>query len=125
WDDRERSTRNTNPVIRQRCDEKMKNSILVGVLFIAAVMWLNDEGLNEAGYQSAPSGAEFTSFSDDSSSSFDRSDSNRQVQGEGVVVRTLPDDNDGSRHQRFILELPSGQTILIAHNIDLAPRIPS
>ncbi|WP_272975496.1 DUF3465 domain-containing protein, partial [Alcanivorax jadensis] len=30
----------------------------------------------------------------------------------------------GSRHQKFILELASGQTILIAHNIDLAPRIP-
>jgi len=36
----------------------------------------------------------------------------------------LPDDNDGSRHQRFILQLNSGQTLLIAHNIDIAPRIP-
>ena len=36
----------------------------------------------------------------------------------------LPDDNDGSRHQRFILELGSGQHILVAHNIDLAPRAP-
>jgi hypothetical protein len=47
-----------------------------------------------------------------------------QVQGEGVVSKVLADDNDGSRHQRFILELPSGQTLLVAHNIDLAPRIP-
>ncbi|MFC6671078.1 DUF3465 domain-containing protein [Marinobacterium aestuariivivens] len=49
--------------------------------------------------------------------------SNLQVQGEGRVLRLLPDDRDGSRHQRFILELGSGQTLLIAHNIDLAPRI--
>ncbi len=35
----------------------------------------------------------------------------------------LPDDNDGSRHQRFIVRLDSGQTILIAHNIDITPRI--
>ncbi|MBL7004112.1 MAG: DUF3465 domain-containing protein [Gammaproteobacteria bacterium] len=28
-----------------------------------------------------------------------------------------------SRHQRFILRLANLQTILIAHNIDLAPRI--
>jgi hypothetical protein len=47
------------------------------------------------------------------------------VTGEGVVIRILPDDRDGDRHQRFILELSSGQTLLIAHNIDRAPRIPS
>jgi hypothetical protein len=41
------------------------------------------------------------------------------------VVRILSDDSDGGRHQRFILELDSGQTLLIAHNIDVAPRIPS
>ncbi len=47
------------------------------------------------------------------------------VSGKGVVVRILSDDDSGSRHQRFILELPSSQTILVAHNIDLAPRIES
>lgn len=46
-----------------------------------------------------------------------------QVQGEGTVIRVLPDDLNGSRHQRFILRLPSGQTLLMAHNIDIAPRI--
>lgn len=46
-----------------------------------------------------------------------------QVQGDGTVTRLLPDDNDGSRHQRFILELASGLTVLVAHNVDLAPRI--
>jgi hypothetical protein len=35
----------------------------------------------------------------------------------------LSDDNKGSRHQRFMLRLASGQTLLVAHNIDLAPRI--
>jgi hypothetical protein len=35
----------------------------------------------------------------------------------------LADDLDGSRHQRFIVSLASGQTVLIAHNIDLAPRV--
>ena len=46
-----------------------------------------------------------------------------QVEGSGRVARLLSDDNDGSRHQRFILELETGQTLLIAHNIDIAPRI--
>lgn len=54
---------------------------------------------------------------------FDRAHSGRQVQGQGRVSRVLSDDNDGSRHQRFILTLVSGQTLLIAHNIDLAPRV--
>jgi ABC-type glycerol-3-phosphate transport system substrate-binding protein len=45
------------------------------------------------------------------------------VAGQGVVERVLADDNDGSRHQRFILRLASGQTLLIAHNIDIAPRL--
>lgn len=49
--------------------------------------------------------------------------SDLQVEGAGTVIRVLPDDNDGSRHQRFILQLNSGHTLLIAHNIDLAPRI--
>ena len=46
-----------------------------------------------------------------------------QVTGAGTVIRILADDNDGGRHQRFIVELASGQTLLIAHNIDLAPRL--
>ncbi len=51
--------------------------------------------------------------------------SDLQVQGLRQVVKVLPDDNDGSRHQKFILKLNSGQTLLVAHNIDLAPRIPN
>jgi hypothetical protein len=42
----------------------------------------------------------------------------------GVVERVLPDDLRGNRHQRFILRLASGHTLLISHNIDLAPRVP-
>jgi hypothetical protein len=49
--------------------------------------------------------------------------SNVQVYGTGTVISILPDDLSGSRHQRFIIELKSKQTLLIAHNIDLAPRI--
>ncbi|GAA0684777.1 hypothetical protein GCM10009104_07770 [Marinobacterium maritimum] len=56
---------------------------------------------------------------------YDSRRSDVQVQGAGVVSRILPDDTVGSRHQKFILRLGSGQTLLISHNIDLAPRIPS
>ncbi|MBL8497252.1 DUF3465 domain-containing protein [Nitrosomonas sp. JL21] len=49
--------------------------------------------------------------------------SNVQVYGTGTVVAILSDDLNGSRHQRFVIELKSKQTLLISHNIDLAPRI--
>ncbi|NUS38913.1 MAG: DUF3465 domain-containing protein [Lysobacter sp.] len=47
----------------------------------------------------------------------------REVTGSGTVIRVLPDDTRGERHQRFILRIASGETLLVAHNIDLAPRV--
>jgi hypothetical protein len=49
--------------------------------------------------------------------------SRAEVCGRGVIARLLKDDTQGSRHQRFIVRLPPGQTLLIAYNYDLAPRI--
>lgn len=46
-----------------------------------------------------------------------------QVLDQGIVIRILPDDLEGSRHQKFILKNKTGQTVLIAHNIDLADRV--
>jgi Protein of unknown function (DUF3465) len=52
------------------------------------------------------------------------SDTGTWIEGTGVVRRLLPDDNDGARHQRVVLDLRNGQTVLLAHNLDLAERIP-
>lgn len=49
--------------------------------------------------------------------------SGEMVEAQGVVRATLPDDTKGSRHQRFLVELEGGHTLLVSHNIDLAPRI--
>lgn len=46
------------------------------------------------------------------------------VEISGVVERTLADDDEGSRHQRFIVRLETGRTVLVAHNIDLSRRVP-
>ena len=42
---------------------------------------------------------------------------------EAEVIKLLRDDNNGSRHQRFLVRTSSGQRVLVAHNIDLAQRI--
>lgn len=46
-----------------------------------------------------------------------------QVNGSGVIVAVLKDDLKGAQHQRFIVRLSESLTVLIAHNIDLAPRV--
>ncbi len=46
-----------------------------------------------------------------------------EVCGSGLISRVLPDDTEGSPHQRLIVSIGSGHTVLIAHNIDLAARI--
>ena len=45
------------------------------------------------------------------------------VEAEGIVTKVFSDDLKGSRHQRFVVRLESGHTVLISHNIDLAPRV--
>lgn len=36
----------------------------------------------------------------------------------------MPDDAAGSRHQRFVLTIGGGQTLLVSHNLDVAGRAP-
>lgn len=43
---------------------------------------------------------------------------------EGEVVRLLADDQAGSRHQRFVIRLNCGRSLLISHNLDLSQRVP-
>lgn len=54
---------------------------------------------------------------------FSQQTSNLQILVLGRVIRVLSDDTTGDRHQRFIVELSNGQTLLVAHNIDIAPRL--
>lgn len=59
-------------------------------------------------------------------SAYNNKQSSIQVKGCGNVKAVLSDDTEGSRHQRFIVELDNTKpkhTVLIAHNIDLAPRV--
>jgi hypothetical protein len=50
--------------------------------------------------------------------------SNVEVRTAGRVVRLLPDDRQGSPHERILVRVEGGPTVLVAHNLDLAPRVP-
>ncbi len=64
---------------------------------------------------------------DDSARQLDEAFQNQisdlQVQSQGTIVKLLSDDLYGIPHQRFIIQLSTGRTLLIAHNSDLAPRV--
>ncbi len=40
------------------------------------------------------------------------------------VKRLLPDDTRGLPHEKFLLELSNGTTLLVAHDTAMAPRVP-
>ena len=94
----------------------MKKFFLILVLIAGYLGWTEYGGLPLPGVDSPPAG-------DAIAQAYAARRSNVQVQAEGRVTRVLSDDTEGSRHQRFIVRLESGQTVLIAHNIDLAPRV--
>ena len=57
--------------------------------------------------------------------SFGKREDGDWVEARGQVRRLLADDeDDGESHQRFVVTLPGGQTLLIAHNTEVAERIP-
>ena len=91
----------------------MKKYVLIAIL--AVIAW---QVVQRGQTPSAPSA---TATTHATASASPRSGS--QFESEGTVVKVLADDTQGSRHQRFIVRLPSGQTVLIAHNIDIAPRV--
>jgi hypothetical protein len=51
-------------------------------------------------------------------------DDGEWVEVSGFVRRLMSDDGDGSLHQRFIIDVGHRQTLLVAHNLELADRVP-
>ena len=58
------------------------------------------------------------------SDTFTKRNDGEWVEVSGFVRRLLSDDGDGSLHQRFIIDVGHRQTLLVAHNLELADRVP-
>lgn len=103
-----------------------KNNVLVLIVIALLIFAYVGLELKQKSTQLETSSSVEQRVSDDQAKimqAFQQQRSKLQVRSQGTVKAILPDDNDGSRHQRMILELDNGLTVLIAHNIDLAPRI--
>lgn len=87
--------------------------------------WIRPDGLESPfeGPGSPNSSAADAAGSERIARAFDAGESGFMVTVAGQVVKLLPDDRDGSRHQRFLLRIEAGPTLLVAHNIDLAERV--
>ena len=96
----------------------MKKFALLIVVIALVYGYVHEQGISIPRLGSPSIGTESTL-----QEAFRSQRSDLQVRGEGTVTKVLRDDLDGSRHQRFILRTNTGQTLLVAHNIDLAPRI--
>lgn len=100
----------------------MKKILIILVIGVFIYDWTSDV------YYSSTTSSKYNSISINNSdlilqNAFKNGLHDLQVEGLGTVIKLLPDDNVGSRHQKFIIKLSSGQTLLISHNIDLAPSI--
>lgn len=97
-------------------------------MVVAALIAMLRIGGNGAGGHARSSGqADATTGPGSSRELLDAMDQRRSgvmVTAMGRVTRVLSDDVDGDEHQRFIIEIEGGATLLIAHNLDLAERVP-
>ncbi len=96
----------------------MKKIIFLIIVMLVGYGYVQNNGSPISWFSSLSAGADSTI-----QNAFNNRQSDLQVQGVGVVTRILSDDLEGSRHQKFILRLGTGQTLLVSHNIDLAPRV--
>ena len=91
-------------------------TFLLFIIIVVGITWQQDPSLLNFSAQAQTSDELIQQ-------AYQNRQSDVQVKGKGTVIKTLSDDLKGSRHQRFILRLNNGQPLLVAHNIDLAPRL--
>nr|CAA6826526.1 MAG: Unknown protein [uncultured Thiotrichaceae bacterium] len=113
-----------------------KNIAIIAVLLIAAAyQYLGNGGNgqntnNSAGNQSPVSSAKNAELPNQQAvikrirDAADDTNAKFWTTVQGTVIKNLQDDTKGSQHQKFLIKISSDITLLVAHNIDIAPRVP-
>ena len=118
---------------RRKPKATLASAVVIALIFVAQHFGLLPEswtgvGGASSGASSGGGTAVETSLDSDGAEvlarAFENHQSEVQVEITASVERVPPDDREGSQHQRFIVRISKDQTVLVAHNIDLAPRVP-
>jgi hypothetical protein len=113
--------------VRRRSRTLLRTALPLAVLLVLVVLGRTDlpAWLHDAAFAPPATGAADAAAGADArlAGLFRARRSGVWVEAEGTVKAVLPDDRRGSRHQRLILETGRGHTVLVSHNIDLAPRV--
>jgi hypothetical protein len=89
-------------------ESKVKKALVLAVLLTAGAQWLVTDRSSQWSAQAQQRALRRESVD----RAYEQRQSSIQVGGSGEVIKLLADDNKGSRHQRFILRLPSGRTLV-------------
>ncbi|MGB4811699.1 MAG: DUF3465 domain-containing protein [Methylophilaceae bacterium] len=102
----------------------MKHLIWIALVLSALIACKQTAGSHEQVAPNLKSNVHLQSDNAALIQAFQNKKSHLFVEGSGVVKKLLAEDNQGSRHQKFLVSISPEQTLLFAHNIDLAPSVP-
>lgn len=101
--------------------KKYSQIIVIAILFL--LYWLVQQGhISLPKEDSTPSASNQIELLE---KYYNNKVSKKMIKISGVVVKLLADDNIKPRHQKFIIQVNNEFSLLVTHNIDLAPRINS
>jgi len=109
--------------------QKLKPAALVILLIVLALgWWLEKDKPDGAPETGTPAGKTNDAREGPANGTiealFRQKRSKVWVESGGKIVHLLPDDRRPPRHQLCLVELTSGLTLKISHNVDLAPKLP-